>query len=115
MNEKKLYRSTRNSKILGVCGGIAAYFGIDATVVRVITVILALVTSGVPLVVAYLILGAVIPKNTDTGDDFNADGSFNTDTANFNADRNRFNADGSNFNSPSDSGKRSDRNFNPFE
>lgn len=32
--QKKLYRSTTDKKIAGVCGGIAAYFGIDSTIVR---------------------------------------------------------------------------------
>lgn len=38
--EKKLYRASIDKKIFGVCGGIAHYFGIDSTVVRLITVIL---------------------------------------------------------------------------
>ena len=39
--EKKLYRSTTNKTICGVCGGIAEYFNIDATLIRVIWAILA--------------------------------------------------------------------------
>ena len=34
--EKKLYRSTSDKKICGVCGGIAKYLGIDPTIVRLI-------------------------------------------------------------------------------
>lgn len=34
--DKKLYRSLTDRKISGVCGGIAKYFGIDATIVRLI-------------------------------------------------------------------------------
>ncbi len=40
MEQKKLYRASIDKKIFGVCGGIAHYFGIDSTVVRLITVIL---------------------------------------------------------------------------
>ena len=40
MEQKKLYRASIDKKIFGVCGGIAEYFGIDSTVVRLITVIL---------------------------------------------------------------------------
>ena len=38
--EKKLYKSNQNKMLDGVCGGIAHYFSIDSTVVRLITVIL---------------------------------------------------------------------------
>ena len=34
--EKKLYKSNQNKMLDGVCGGIAEYFGIDPTVVRLI-------------------------------------------------------------------------------
>lgn len=39
-HSKKLCRASIDKKIFGVCGGIAHYFGIDATLVRLITVIL---------------------------------------------------------------------------
>ena len=34
MNEKKLYKSSTDKKLAGVCGGIAEYFNIDSTLVR---------------------------------------------------------------------------------
>ena len=37
---RKLYKSRNDKKICGVCGGIAQFFGIDSTLVRVITVLL---------------------------------------------------------------------------
>ncbi|MCR5087724.1 MAG: PspC domain-containing protein [Lachnospiraceae bacterium] len=39
---KKLYKSRYDRKICGVCGGIAEYFGLDSTTVRLITVLLVL-------------------------------------------------------------------------
>ena len=39
---KKLYKSGPDKKICGVCGGIAEYFGIDSSTVRLITVLLVL-------------------------------------------------------------------------
>jgi phage shock protein C len=57
--EKKLYRSRTNKKLFGVCGGLAEYFEIDATVLRLILV-LAVVCAGVGLV-AYLIAALVMP------------------------------------------------------
>ena len=40
--EKKLYKSNQNKMIDGVCGGIAEYFGIDPTVVRLIWALFSL-------------------------------------------------------------------------
>ena len=57
---KKLYRSKTDRKFLGVCGGLAEYFGIDATVLRLILV-LAVVFAGVGII-AYLVAALVIPE-----------------------------------------------------
>lgn len=57
---KKLYRSSTNKKIAGVCGGLAEYFGIDATVIRVIFIIL-LLPGGLPGIIPYLILWVIMP------------------------------------------------------
>ncbi len=59
---EKLYRSRFNKKICGVCGGIAEYFGIDPTVVRVIWVILTFLPV-LPMIIIYIILAFVIPEN----------------------------------------------------
>ncbi len=59
---KRLYRSETDKKIGGVCGGLAEYFGIDPTIVRIIFVILALVWGGG--VVIYLICWLVFPKKS---------------------------------------------------
>jgi phage shock protein C len=50
---KKLYRSTTNKKIAGVCGGIAEYFGIDPTLVRLLWIVFTL--CGGAGILAYLI------------------------------------------------------------
>jgi phage shock protein C len=59
--EKKLYRSHTNTMIAGVCGGIAEYFNIDTTLVRIATVLLAWITSGAG-VLLYLAMAFIIPK-----------------------------------------------------
>ncbi len=59
---RQLTRSETNKKIAGVCGGIAEYFDVDATLVRVIFVIFAL-TAGSGLL-AYVILWIVMPKGS---------------------------------------------------
>ena len=59
--EKRLYKSNSNKMIDGVCGGIAEYFGIDPTIVRLALVLFcALGGSGV---LAYIIAAIVIPRN----------------------------------------------------
>ena len=58
---KRLYRSKRDVMICGVCVGIAEYFDVDPTIVRLIAVVLILGWgSGL---IAYLIGAIIIPKN----------------------------------------------------
>jgi phage shock protein PspC (stress-responsive transcriptional regulator) len=59
--EKKLYRSTDNRMIAGVCAGLAEYFGIDPIIVRIIAVAL-LLPGGLPGFLPYVILWIIIPK-----------------------------------------------------
>jgi phage shock protein C len=56
---KKLNRSTDDRWLAGVCGGLAKYFNVDPTLVRVIFVVLALI--GLGGVIIYLILWVIIP------------------------------------------------------
>ena len=57
---RRLTLSVTDKKIAGVCGGIAEYFGVDPTLVRVITVVLALLFGGGLL--AYLLAWVIMPK-----------------------------------------------------
>lgn len=57
---KKLYRSTDNRIIAGVCGGMGEYFNIDPTLIRIIFILLVL-TDGLG-VLLYLVLALIIPK-----------------------------------------------------
>lgn len=57
---KRLYKSRTDRKLFGVCGGIAEYFNIDSTIVRLILVVLILcVGTGI---LAYLIAAIVMPE-----------------------------------------------------
>lgn len=60
MEGKKLYRSREDRVIAGVAGGLAEYFNIDSTLVRIIIVILA-IWGGFGLI-AYIIGAIVIPE-----------------------------------------------------
>ena len=59
--EKKLYKSNQNKMLDGVCGGIAEYFGIGPTVVRLIWALFSLM--GGCGILAYIIAAIIIPRN----------------------------------------------------
>jgi phage shock protein C len=62
---KLLTRSSADSKIAGVCGGIGEYFGVDPTIVRLIWLALSVFPGGiVGGVVAYILAWIVIPVST---------------------------------------------------
>ena len=58
---KKLYRSS-DRIVAGVCGGIAEYFDIDPTLIRVVYVILSLFSVAFPGLLLYIILMILIPN-----------------------------------------------------
>ena len=58
--EKRLYKSNDNKMIDGVCGGIAEYFDIDPTVVRLAWVLFC--TLGGSWIFAYIIAAIIIPR-----------------------------------------------------
>ncbi len=60
-SEKKLYRS-KNTMFAGVCSGLADYFGLDATLVRVGWALLTLLSAGFPGVIAYIVMMLIVPK-----------------------------------------------------
>lgn len=63
MSGKKLYLSTTDKKISGVCGGIAEYFGVDSTLIRLAWVLLTICSLGLGGVIAYIIAYAIIPQH----------------------------------------------------
>lgn len=60
--EKRLYRSRSDRMLLGVCGGLAHYFNVDPTLVRVLAVVSLFIGLGLGAVLAYLILAVVVPQ-----------------------------------------------------
>ena len=59
--EKRLYKSNRNKMIDGVCGGVAEYFDIDPTLVRLAAVVLT--CMGGSGVFAYIVAAIIIPRD----------------------------------------------------
>lgn len=58
---KKLYRSQRDKKLFGICGGMAEMMNVDATLLRLVIVVTTFFTGGV-LIPIYIIAALVIPK-----------------------------------------------------
>ena len=62
--EKRLYKSNGNKMLCGVCGGIAEYFNIDPTLVRLGWVVFSLAAGSGLL--AYIIAAIIIPDGPNT-------------------------------------------------
>ena len=60
MERKRLYKSKDDCMLFGVCGGVAEYFGVDSTIIRLLVAVFCL-CLGTGLV-AYLISALVIPS-----------------------------------------------------
>ena len=63
MKNKKLYRSTNNKMLSGVCAGFADFIGIDPTVVRAIYALVSFFTGGFAGVIVYIMLAIIIPED----------------------------------------------------
>lgn len=64
--EKKLYKSRNDRMLFGVCGGVAEYFNVDPTLIRLVTVLLWMTVGGF---FAYIIAAIIMPEgayNTPT-------------------------------------------------
>ena len=61
-NGKRLCRSNRDRMVCGVCGGIAEYFAVDPTIVRLVWAIVTLFGIA-PGVIAYIVAAIIIPQN----------------------------------------------------
>ena len=62
---KRLHRSRTNKLLVGVCGGLAEYFGTDPTLVRVLWLLLSFFSAGLFLVL-YLVLAIIMPLEGST-------------------------------------------------
>lgn len=60
MQRKRLTKSN-NKVFLGVCGGLADYFGIDPTIVRLIVLVLLVLTGFFPVGLIYIVAALIMP------------------------------------------------------
>jgi len=61
---KRLYLSNTDKKLAGVCGGLGEYFEIDSTLVRLLTVVIAVPTGIIPMLIAYIVGWMIIPRKS---------------------------------------------------
>jgi phage shock protein C len=59
---RRLTRSVTDSKLAGVCGGLAEYWQVDSTVIRLVWVLLAIFPIPFAAVVAYIVAWIVMPR-----------------------------------------------------
>lgn len=64
---RRLTRSAKHKMIAGVCGGLAEYFVLDPTLVRVAYVIVSIISAAFPGILAYIILMIVMPPPDQSG------------------------------------------------
>lgn len=58
---KKLYKSSSDRKICGVCGGLGEYFGIDPNVVRLLFVVIGIMSAG-GAALFYILAALLLPE-----------------------------------------------------
>ena len=63
---RRLTRSKKYKMIAGVCGGLAEYFVLDPTLVRVAYVVVSIISAAFPGILAYIILMFVMPPPDST-------------------------------------------------
>ncbi|NIM12352.1 MAG: PspC domain-containing protein [Candidatus Aminicenantes bacterium] len=60
---KRLKRSRKSRMIAGVCGGIAEYFDVDPTIVRIVYVLVSILSVAFPGILVYIIMWIIIPES----------------------------------------------------
>lgn len=64
--KKRLYKIEQGKKLDGVCGGIAEYFDIDPTLIRLLWIVFT--ACGGSGIIAYIIAAIIIPRKSDVID-----------------------------------------------
>jgi phage shock protein C len=64
--QKHLRRSRKERMIAGVCGGLAEYFGMDPTLMRVIFVVVSVLSAAFPGILVYIVCMIAIPEADET-------------------------------------------------
>ena len=62
---KRLYKSDTDKKWSGICAGIAEYFDVDPTLIRVGYIFITIITGVIPGLIAYFVLSWVMPREEE--------------------------------------------------
>jgi phage shock protein C len=62
---KRLRRSNKEKMIAGVCGGLAEYFALDPTVVRIGYVLLSVLSAAFPGIIVYIVMWILMPQSNE--------------------------------------------------
>lgn len=60
---KRFYRSTKDQKIAGICGGLGEAFNIDSNLLRLLLILATLVSGFFPFVLTYIIAWVILPED----------------------------------------------------
>ncbi|MES2135247.1 MAG: PspC domain-containing protein [Patescibacteria group bacterium] len=63
---KRLYKSSTDKVLAGICGGVGEYFDIDPVLIRVIWLLVVIFTGFVPGVLAYIVATFIVPERLIT-------------------------------------------------
>ncbi|MHC1773039.1 MAG: PspC domain-containing protein [Flexilinea sp.] len=70
---KKLYRSSKNRVIAGVCGGLGEFLSIDANLIRIGIIIISIASACVPVLLIYAACVLIIPLEPSNPGDMTID------------------------------------------
>jgi len=59
---KRLYRSSQEKKVAGICGGLGELFEVDPNLIRLGLILLALATGVIPVLITYIVGWMILPK-----------------------------------------------------
>ncbi|MGD9487263.1 MAG: PspC domain-containing protein [Calditrichaceae bacterium] len=63
---EKLYRSKKDRKIAGICGGLETLMGVDSTIIRLLAILIGIVTGIFPVLITYIIGWIIIPESPES-------------------------------------------------
>lgn len=99
-SQKRLYKNGDKAVIAGVCQGVGEYLDVDVTIVRLLTVFIAVFTTGVPVLLIYIIMAIVLPEKREIEyteaspkkrqDAFKKDNEFDLDQDDFTIDEKEY-------------------------
>lgn len=62
MGKKRLFRSSRNKVLFGVCGGLGEYLDEDPVLIRILFILIMVFTGIIPMLIVYLLSALVMPE-----------------------------------------------------